>query len=132
MPRLVLLSRETLTARTVLVGRSDQEPDRDLAYSVVAVGPSGGVHLRRHGRDGFTGSLERFEEYSEKVAQTIGSLLCGVPDLVRDRLEGELVSHLNATWEVCDAGAGSARRCPICEAEGDDADAIDRRRPPPN
>jgi hypothetical protein len=127
MPRLVLLSRESLTPRTIVVGRSDQEPDRDLAYSVVAVGVSGRLRLRRHGREGFTGGLDRFEEYSEKLAHTVESLLDGVPELLRDRMMNELVSHLNSTWEVCDAG--TTRRCPICQAGGG---AIEQRRPPPN
>jgi hypothetical protein len=105
MPRLLPLSRETISPRTILVGRSDQEPHRDLAYSVVAVARSGRVLLRRHGRDGFTGYLDNFEEYAAKLAGTIepvDDVLAGVPTLLRHRVVSGLVAHLNGTWEVSD------------------------------
>jgi hypothetical protein len=105
MPRLSPLSRETISPRTILVGRSDQEPHRDLAYSVVAVARSGRLLLRRHGRDGFTGYLDKFEEYAAKLARTlepVNDLLSGLPSLVRQRVVSGFVAHLNGTWEVSD------------------------------
>jgi len=105
-------------AGTVLVGRSEQEPTRDLAYVVLHCSAVGRLILERHGRDGFTGSDERFTEYGRKLGEAILS------DKEREREAGNqdgqdldaIVAYWNATWEVCTPA--TRRVCPVCRANG--------------
>jgi hypothetical protein len=111
------------TDAELVVGFSEQQPERVLAYHVVdGASDDGRVLLAGHDGKRYRGSAGELSSYQGLLARMLQAVLAGIPADRRAWARAALVKRWNAVWGVRATPPQEARgaredTCMMCESE---------------